>query len=463
MKERPRAPGGDAGRLELLGGGPGHLRAHNRAAVLRSLLEGGPLSRTQLARRLGLAHPSVGAIVAELLEAGLLAEAPPPAGPAPGTSPRRRGRQAVPLRLAPHARHAAGVRIGVDDVSVGLVDLEANTLARGKFSISRDVGRSDPQAVIKQVREAVRRAAQRAGVDPRSLLGVGVSVAAWVDGARGIVRHMAPLGWHDVPLGPGLGAALDLPVLVENTTRAMALAEAWFGVGREAHDLLLLHVGNVVGCAAAFGHRVHAGHRSAAGDLGHLPAWPASPPGTGDVQDAPHAQGAPVTLEAAVSEPALRQQAATLAAAHPESLIARWQGGTDVLATALGALEAAGREDAIATALLRRRASRLAPVLAQLIAAYDPQVVVVTGPIAWDATRLQLRLLHQAVATHAPSPPERLPPIVPTAFGPHGPVVGAASLVLQEVYSPPLATAGTASAGAAVRERAATLSHRPAP
>jgi hypothetical protein len=38
----------------------------------------------------------------------------------------------------------------------------------------------------------------------------------------------------------------------------------------------------------------------------------------------------------------------------------------------------------VAFALLRTRAAALAPVVANLVATYDPELLVVAGPLGWD-------------------------------------------------------------------------------
>jgi DNA-binding transcriptional ArsR family regulator len=57
------------------GFGLSDIRAANRACILATLAREGPLSRSALARRLGLSRTTVSAIVADLLREGLLHEA----------------------------------------------------------------------------------------------------------------------------------------------------------------------------------------------------------------------------------------------------------------------------------------------------------------------------------------------------------------------------------------------------
>jgi predicted NBD/HSP70 family sugar kinase len=471
--------------------------------VLRLLLDRGPRTRSDLARLLGLSQPAVTYITAQLLRDGLIEEGGP-AAPAGG-----RGRHGVPLRLAPGARCAAAVHIGATGVDVGLVDLRAAPLAHATFRIDHGAWGADPAGLVAAAARQLRALLERAGISESLLLGAGVGVAGSVDGERGIVRRHAQLGWRDVPLASALGQALALPVVLDEHVRSMALAEAWFGQARQADSFAFLYVGAVLGCSVGVGRHVHRGHTAAAGEIGALPAWPldaggASEPGRSGGGEPPAAtgggQGGPgelratstsaglaeapplpgpsgtppfasqpsaavtagASLEATVSEPALLREARMLAERAPGSLVAWWVAAnsagrnrsSDALATRLAAC---GMADDPALALLQRRAVRLAPFIAHVVATYDPEVFVFSGPIAWDAVGVQLRLLREAVAAHAPALADRLPAFVPSAFGTRAALVGAAALVLQEVYLPPLASHQGHVAGSvagAIRRRA---------
>lgn len=452
----------------------GQLREHNRAAALRALLDHGALSRTQLVGLLGLPQSVVSAITAELLAAGLLqngesAALPGPAGLAAAPGVAKRGRQARPLDLVPRSRYAVGIHVGATNVDVGLVDLRAVPVVLRTLRIERDAWGNDITPFARSVGRQVRELALRAGVPVAALVGAGVGVAGWVDGERGLVRRHPRLGWRDAPVGEALSEALDLPVTVDEHVRSMALAEAWFGNGRQVNSLALLYVSTVVGCGVVFGRRVHGGHAAAAGGIGFLPSWPVDA-GHGDGTGCPDSprgtrspSGALRSLEATVSEPAVRREALDCATCFPDSLATRWAGRSapgqfrtsDELAASIGA---GGAPDSHSLALLRRRAARLAPFVAQLLGTVAPQVFAVSGPMALDAGGLQLRLLRQEVLAHAPDIADRLPAFVPTAFGGQGALIGAASLVLQEVYSPSFGGrhggAADGAFGEAVRQRA---------
>jgi DNA-binding Lrp family transcriptional regulator len=96
-----------------------HLRRQNTGLVLRSLRADGPATRTELARRTGLAKATIGTIVAELeagravTEDGTLVEASAPAG---------RGRPGRPVTLTGETIIGLGLEVNVDYVAAVAID-----------------------------------------------------------------------------------------------------------------------------------------------------------------------------------------------------------------------------------------------------------------------------------------------------------------------------------------------------
>jgi len=97
-------------------------------------------------------------------------------------------------------------------------------------------------------------------------LGVGVSAAGIVESSSGTVRFSPDFNWKHVPLGELIGNAVDLSVVVDNCTRAMALGEQWFGNARGLRNAFYVNVGYGVGSAVIFNNQVYDNHS----EFGHL-------------------------------------------------------------------------------------------------------------------------------------------------------------------------------------------------
>ncbi|MFD6517726.1 ROK family protein [Rhodococcus sp. NPDC060176] len=114
-----------------LGGQRGSARDQNRGLVLELILEESPLSRAQILDRTGLSRSTVGRVLDELAEAGLIAERP--------TSDRAqsRGRPVRGIIASPQIGHVMGADIGVETTRVMWADLNGTILHRERVHTPR--------------------------------------------------------------------------------------------------------------------------------------------------------------------------------------------------------------------------------------------------------------------------------------------------------------------------------------
>ncbi len=228
--------------------------AHRR--VLLALLQHGPMRRRELARRLSLSAGSITRLTKPLEERGLVAAT------AVQVNPTGRPVHVVEACLPPDA--LVGVSVSDVDVTAVRTDLRAQVTADAVAPLA---GRT-PDEVVGLVADLV------AAVSGDGVVGIGVGVSGTVRRGRTLVRSPF-LRWHDVPLAELVEQRLGLPCVLANDVAAVALSEAWFGVGLSCESFLVLTVGTGVGGAAVVRGVVQDAEAMGVGLLGHLPlVWP---------------------------------------------------------------------------------------------------------------------------------------------------------------------------------------------
>ena len=243
-------------------------RAGTASAVLRAILDNGPVARSTVGRHTGLSPAAVSKQCAELAALGLVRERP---------VRRTRatiGRPHVPVDVDTVTHVVGGVHIGLSRVTYVLMDLRGQVLAELR------VAHEDPAPAPLLAGIGDRMAAfVREHAGARRPLGIGLATGGWVDPIHGVIVRHGPLGWRDVPARAALERRLGLPVHVESHSRALARAEQLIGAHRHRARASLVHmfVGNVVDAAIATGGAVHHGPGSAAGDVSHLPVGGSTP------------------------------------------------------------------------------------------------------------------------------------------------------------------------------------------
>jgi len=247
---------------------PDEIRQHNLSLVLSHVHRDGALTRAELTQRLHLSRSTVGTLVGDLAQLGLVEEVVPSGG-------ERVGRPSHVV--APHAQgpYAVGVDVDIAHVTVAAIGLGGTISSREVIPTEREVS---PAQLVGLIADALPRL--RAGVGSSGrVCGVGVSVPGTVDLQTGRVGVAPNLGWEDVPLGDLLRDVVpeDAPVVIGNDADLAVLAEHQRGNARDCDDVVFL-IGRIgVGAGIIInGIPVH-GRDGHAGEIGHNVLDPGGP------------------------------------------------------------------------------------------------------------------------------------------------------------------------------------------
>jgi glucokinase-like ROK family protein len=240
------------------------LRRLNRLRVIDALRDEGLISRAEIARRTGLSRSTVSSLVSELQADGLVIERPEPAA-AHGDQGGR-----PPILLSFDA--SAGVAVGIDfdhhHLRVAVSDLSSRILAEREQQLDTDHAAHEG---LDAAAELVGELLAEAGVDEARVIGAGMCLPGPVHRPTGVVGSTAILpGWVGVAAADEMHQRLELPILVDNDANLAALAEAAFGAGRDAKDLVYLMISSGIGAGLVLNGRLYRGAEGLAGELGHV-------------------------------------------------------------------------------------------------------------------------------------------------------------------------------------------------
>ncbi|MBO1330729.1 ROK family transcriptional regulator [Streptomyces sp. VRA16 Mangrove soil] len=209
-------------------------------SVAIEVLVNGPLSRTELARRLALSAGSLTRLTKPLIESGLLIEV----AEAGTAAEVRQGRPSQPLDVVAESRSFIGFKITEDMVYGVITTLRSDIIDR----YDRPLTGLAPAQVADLLAEMTTRLAR---AHPR-LAGIGIGVGGLV-GERSVVRESPFLKWRDVPLAELVEERTGLPVVVENDVAALVESETWFGAGRGLDRFVVLTIGAGIGYGLVLG------------------------------------------------------------------------------------------------------------------------------------------------------------------------------------------------------------------
>jgi predicted NBD/HSP70 family sugar kinase len=389
----------------------GTPREINRQILLNLVRAWQPVSRADLARLMGTRRGAISLIVNDLIAEGVLFEG------AKGETARGR----KPMFLYVETRNRSVVAVDVRPTRTYL--MVTDLLTEPVVGVSSFPTQADPDRFVKTLAQRIRRI-----LDEHKELGrcegIGLVVPGMVDSTGACISFAPRLGWRDLPLRDLLARETGLPVHIENSGRACAIAQVW-GVRREAgrsSDFVFLSVSDGLGVGFVVNGEVVRGRHNVAGEFGHVPL---------DIDGAPCACGANGCWEAYVSN------LATLSRYFGRELSPRKPIPADVASFTVEDLVARARGgDRKAGQALQATARYLGLGLASVVNAADPARIFISGEIiaAWDLLEATVR---QALATRVLAPAASSIEITPVPSPDHPRLRGAAALVTAPIFAAP--------------------------
>ncbi|MEV8267935.1 ROK family transcriptional regulator [Microbacterium sp. NPDC076911] len=258
MAERDAVPKGDsathgtASRTMV-----DEIRRQNLRQVLILAHRSGPLSRAELTRATGLNRSTIGGLVVELQERGLVhAHA--------ATPTRKVGRPSATVSASTQTV-AIAVNPEVDAIDVALVSLGGSVVHRVRYANDHVPTPAEFVNIVSAIIEGMRP--DRLGL--RSV-GVGLAIPGLVREADGRVLLAPHLDWRDVSVATMLADKIGLPVVGANDANCGILAEVAFGAASGTGVIVYLNGGaSGIGGGIVLEGQLIRGSGGHAGEFGH--------------------------------------------------------------------------------------------------------------------------------------------------------------------------------------------------
>ncbi|MDJ0954894.1 MAG: ROK family protein, partial [Acidimicrobiia bacterium] len=235
------------------------VRRSNRARVLRHVVTASETTRAELAAACRLSTATVGNVVSDLIDEGVLEEA--------GLVPSRGGRPIARLALRPAGGRLIGADVGEQRVTVEVFDLALNKLDAESVDVSPYV--AQPETVGSALNQAITIVRDRKRTANTPILGIGLGVPGTVETENGTTTIFAgSLSWGPTDLAR-LSGGLDLPVFADNGARVHATAESLFGAAKGASHGIVALIGHGIGAGILVNGKLLRGSVNGAGEWGH--------------------------------------------------------------------------------------------------------------------------------------------------------------------------------------------------
>jgi len=392
--------------------------ARDEAVILEVVRRFGPLSRVDIQKLTQLRPNTISDLVRKLVRQRRLLEAGRRSG-------NPLGRKQVLLRLNPDFGFILGLEFDAEWVTVSVLDLSPSVRALVRRPTAVGQGR---EGTLEQLLACSGEMLRQAGIEPQSLLGIGISDPGLIDSRNGISLSTSTMEfWRDVPLEQIFEKKFGVPCLLEGNARTRAMAERLLGAGELAEDMIYVDYGAGIGAGIISQGMLLRGSRDCAGEFGHMHVLEGGPPCQ---------CGSFGCLEALASAPSVAAQARKAILEGGRSDILALAGGNAENVTGWHVLQAARSGDKLGAALVENLGECLGLGLASLVNLLNPQMIVlhrsleVAGPALLDHIARVVR--RQALRRSTELLDFRY-----SQFQEEGGVLGAALLILEKAFEIP--------------------------
>ncbi len=335
--------------------------------ILACIERDGPISRADVAKKLGLSRTTISTLMVRFIRQGLVSELE--------GDPKGRGRPGIPVEM----NSASWFCLGAEFFSNRWVFVLANLKGEVIDTHILPTVSGTPDEFVGVLIAGLRQMAAKA--PGRLLPAVGVGAPGVVDWEKGYIVRADDLGWKQVEIGRPVEEATGFAAFVLNRNRAAGLAEARFGQGRDSDVFIYIGVGTGISAAVMVEGNLLHGISYSAGEIGHLILRSDGPPCR---------CGKRGCLQTLAAEEAMVKKFREIAAkggVKPSSQLGRQlaKGGTitgEMLAFA------AIQGDPAAQECLRESARYLGMAAGLLITAFNPEKIIIGGPLVRAGTLL---------------------------------------------------------------------------
>ncbi len=331
------------------------MRKINKGNILNLIREKKPVSRSDLAKITGMSPTSVGRIVTELIELGLIKETEL-------ASSHMVGRKALLLDTEPNSVYTVCIQLDEDVSRIGIVDFDGTVI--NECSCICDAHGINWNEFSDRICDEIEKLIAETHFDKSKIIGVGIGLPGLVDHTNGIVMFSPQLRWENVRLAEYFQNRLAHPVTIDNIIKAKALAENTYGSARGARRMVFIQFGTGVGSALIADNRIYRGVTNSAGEIGHTTINP-----DGRMCDC----GRRGCLQTYITERALLQQARTI----------KNISGIDEI------FEAYLKEESWAADIVNSLHTYISIAICNIICMYNPNTVIIGGKMIKQSPEIE--------------------------------------------------------------------------
>lgn len=383
----------------------------NRKSVIDIIRTQSPINKAQIARQTGLSIPTVMKITDEFERNHLIR--------VNGKGESKGGKRPELLEMIPHAYYIIGIDVGRSKIMAIIMDMSGNLVVKESIKTGETV---PSRQLIERLIHLICRVIHKSNISMKQFMGLGIGMPGLLDTENGTVLFSPDFHWENVELVKPIEERFPIYTILENSNRAMAMGEHWFGAGVESSYFVCLNLGHGIGSAIVQNGEFYKGSCGSSGEIGHITLE----------KDGPLCScGNRGCLEALASANAMAEQARKLVRQGKGQGILKLAKGDEENIDAKEIFDAAKEGDAAAVLIVDKAIEYIGIGLANYINLLDPDMLILAGGVTGAGDYLITRLKRVIKARQMKFAGRKVK-IRISELGNDAAAIGAASIILKE-------------------------------
>jgi predicted NBD/HSP70 family sugar kinase len=310
------------------------------------------------------------------------------------------------------------VTVAMDQLitKIGILDMHNNVV--GEIEKIELPLKDNPKA-LTLLKNSLLSFIAKSGISKEKILGIGISMPGFVDVKKGINHSF--LITEDETIIQYLESELGIPVLIDNDSSLIGLAEMRLGTARGHKNVMVINISWGVGLGMILNGQLFRGNNGFAGEFSHIPVFKDNKKIC--------SCGKTGCLETETSLLAIIGKAITGLEKGKMSVLKNLS-FDHAEQSCKAIMEAASKGDTFAVELFSEAGYNLGLGVAILITLFNPELIILSGRGA-EAGKLWLAPIQQAINEHCIPKIAEETQIKISTFGQRVDLIGAAALVME--------------------------------
>ena len=324
-------------------------------------------SIAELSKELNSSIPTITKLVGELIEEGFIEDM--------GKQGTSGGRRPSIFGLNPSIGFLVGVDVGRHTTSIAITDFKGQIIEfknKIQFNFENNI------ESLTTLSELIKDFVKEADIDMNQIITCGVNLTGRVNSFTGY--SFTYFMGEDRSITDILSDLLDIPVFIENDSRAMTYGEYLNGVVTNEKNVLFLNATWGLGMGMILDGKLYYGKSGFSGEIGHFPMLS---------NNAICHCGKIGCLETGASGYAAQQYMCEMMKAGKSSILSEKYNNGETITTE-DIIDAVNEEDVLAIEALETVGATLGKAIAGLINLFNPELVVIGGKLAQTKEYLML-------------------------------------------------------------------------